>query len=185
MLAYVFWHWPQAESDRAGYEARLAEFQQSLAANPASGFRESAVFRLQGAPWLPTAAGGYEDWYLLEGSAGLDPLNEAAVAEACRAAHDAAARLAAGGTAGLYRLRRGEPNLKAARFAYWLGKPAGTRYEDFYARVEPLTRQPGVTLWGRQMTLGPTPEFCLRAPARVGLPSGLSPLELELRRVWP
>ncbi len=183
MLAYVFWHWPQAAVDRQTYESRLVDFQKALAAHPPGGFRQSAVFRLSGAPWLPAA--GYEEWYATHGSAALDPLNDAAVSPACRSQHDAVARLAGGGAAGLYRFRAGEQKIIGARHACWFGKPDGTSYADFYSLLEPLTRRPGVALWGRQMVLGPTPEFCLLASSPVDLPAGLSGTWLTLAPVWP
>jgi hypothetical protein len=184
MLAYVFWHWPRADTVASVYEERLVHFQKALAAARPTGFREAVAFRVAGAPWLPAGVVGYEDWYVLDGSAALDPLNEAAVAAACRVPHDEAAKLATGGMAGLYRLRRGEAVL-AAGFAHWFGKPAGVRYEDLYAQLRALTEQPGVALWGRQMTLGPTPEFCLQSPRTVELPGGLAARTLERTRVCP
>lgn len=182
MLAYVFWHWPQPQVDVSEYETRLREFQASLRTHPPAGFRGSAVFRISGAPWIQ-ADRGYEDWYLVEGSVALDPLNDGAVAPACRAAHDAAARLAAGGTAGLYRLRAGQAALDQVKFCCWFGKPAGMLYDDFYQLLAPVTTQPGVALWGRQMTLGPTPEFCLHSSAPVELPSNLRVQETKLTRL--
>jgi hypothetical protein len=179
MLAYVFWHWPTAEADRGEYEKALREFHRALAAAKPQGFRRSAAFRLRGAPWLP-ADEAYEDWYLLEGSAALDVINDAAVTAARKEPHDRAARHAAGGAAGLYRLRAGSDNVEGARHAYWLAKPAGVSYDDFYSQLRPFTDQPGVGLWGRQMVLGPTPEFCLRTPKPVELPANLAVQRIEL-----
>jgi len=185
MLAYVFWHWPTPDTDRTTYEKHLAEFHHALAAGKAPGFLRSACFRLRGALWLETTDTAYEDWYLLEGSAALDAINDAAVTDARKDPHDRAARHAAGGAAGLYRLRQGSDNIEAASFAYWLAKPTGLSYDDFYAQVRPLTNQPGVGLWGRQMVLGPTPEFCLRSPQSVNLPAGLAAHTLDLERFLP
>jgi len=185
MLAFVFWHWPQAGVAVSTYESRLRDFQVVLAAHKPPGFLRSAVYRLRAATWLQGVTDGYEEWYLTDGSAALDPLNEAAVGSACRAAHDAAAQLAAGGAAGLYHLRQGKGELETARFAYWLAKPAGMKYEEFYALLKPLTGSPGFALWGRQMVLGPTPEFCLHTPGAVELPAGLAPQMTSLERVWP
>lgn len=179
MLAYVFWHWPQPQVEASEYEERLREFQASLRAHPPRGFRDSAVFRLSNAPWLGAEL-GYEEWYLVEGSVALDPLNDAAIAPVCRAAHDAAARLAAGGTAGLYRLRAGQPALDQVKLSRWFGKPAGMPYDDFYQLLAPVTGQPSVALWGRQMVLGPTPEFCLHSPAQIELPANLRPEGIRL-----
>ena len=181
MLAYVFWHWPQPQVDVSEYETRLRDFQKTLRDHPPPGFRASVVFRVGGMPWIQ-AERGYEDWYLVEGSVALDPLNDAAIAPACRAAHDAAARLAAGGTAGLYRLRAGNAALEQVKGCYWFGKPAGMLYDDFYKLLAPVTAKPGVALWGRQMCLGPTLEFCLQAPAPVELPTPLQAQQVQLAR---
>ena len=172
MLAYVFWHSPRPDIDRGSYVDHLVEFHQTLARNKSSGFRESVVFRIRDAGWLKTNGEAYEDWYLLDDSAGLDPLNEAAVSGACEEPHNRVAREAADGVGGLYRLRAGAEDLAQARFAAWLSKPSGVPYKDFYAEFQSLTSQPGVALWGRQMTLGPTTEFCLHSPTEIQLPSG-------------
>ncbi len=182
MLAYVFWHWPQSQVDVPEYEARQRDFHKVLRDHPPPGFRGSAVFRVSSLPWIQ-AERGYEDWYLVEGSVALDPLNDAAVAPACRAAHDAAARLAAGGTAGLYRLRAGKAALDQVKFCCWFGKPAGMLYNDFFKLLENITSQPGVALWGRQMALGPTPEFCLQSPAPLALPSALQVRQMQLAQL--
>ena len=94
----------------------------------------------------------------------MDPLNEAAVSGACEEPHNRVAREAAGGIGGIYRLRAGAEDLAEAKYAVWLSKPEGVSYKDFYASLVPLTSQPGVALWGRQMTLGPTTEFCIHSP---------------------
>ena len=74
--------------------------------NPA-GFQQSVVFRIRGASWLNTSDEAYEEWYLLDDSAAMDPLNEAAVSGACEEPHNRVAREAADGIGGLYRLREG------------------------------------------------------------------------------
>ena len=172
MLAYVFWHWPQAGVDQDTYVDHLRAFHETLAANRPSGFQRSVVFRIHGANWLNTQGDAYEEWYLLDDSAAMDRINEAAVSGPCEQPHKRVAREAADGVGGLYRLRAGEENLAESRFAVWLSKPAGVSYNDFYAALQPLTSQQGVALWGRQMTLGPTTEFCLHSPTAIELPDG-------------
>ena len=167
MLAYVFWHWPQAAIERELYIDHLVQFHDTLAANKPRGFRQSVVFRIRDASWLKTNGEAYEEWYLLDDSAAIDPLYEAAVSGPCEEPHNRVAREAADGIGGLYRLRAGQGDLAQAEFATWLSKPSGVSYKDFYARLQPLTSQPGVALWGRQMTLGPTTEFCLHTPSRL------------------
>src|SRR5215213_63646 len=174
MLAYVFWHWPQSHIDVDSYIHHLLEFHQTLAANKPAGFQESVVFRVRGASWLNTNDEAYEEWYLLDDSAAMDRLNVAAVSGACEEPHNRVAREAADGIGGLYRLRAGQEKLSEARCAVWLSKPAGVSYKDFYAALQPLTSQQGVALWGRQMTLGPTTEFCLHSLTEIELPQLLT-----------
>ena len=185
MLAYVFWHWPQPDINRGAYEDHLREFQETLAANKSSGFQQSVVFRIRGASWLNTNDEAYEEWYLLDDSAAMDRLNEAAVSGACEEPHNRVARESADGTGGLYRLREGVENLDQAKFAIWLSKPAGVSYKTFYADLQALTLQPGVALWGRQMTLGPTSEFCIHSQTPIELPPGYSGHSISLERVYP
>lgn len=178
MLAYVFWHWPRPDIERGQYLEHLAEFHRILAANKPPGFHHSVVFGIQNANWLNTDGEAFEEWYVLDNSAAMDPLNDGAVSGVCEEPHNRVARQAADGTGGLYRLRAGSENLAGAKFATWLSKPAGVSYKDFYGSLEPLTSQPGVTLWGRQMTLGPTTEFCLHTPTAIEN-------SRELIRVYP
>ncbi|HLM24498.1 MAG TPA: hypothetical protein VK274_05535 [Pyrinomonadaceae bacterium] len=167
MLAYVFWHWPQPQIEHGSYVDHLAEFHRTLAANKPDGFQQSVVFLIRNANWLNTNGEAYEEWYLLDDSGAMDRLNEAAVTGVCEEPHNRVAREAADGTGGLYRLRAGAEDLAQARYAVWLSKPSGVSYKDFYASVEPLTSRPGVALWGRQMTLGPTTEFCIHSQTQI------------------
>jgi hypothetical protein len=185
MLAYVFWHWPRPVIARGAYEDHLREFQQTLAANKSSGFQQSVVFRIRGASWLNTNDEAYEEWYLLDDSAAMDPLNDAAVSGACEEPHNRVAREAADGIGGLYRLREGVEDLDQANFATWLSKPAGISYKTFYADLQSLTSQPRVALWGRQMTLGPTTEFCIHSQNPIELPPGYSGHTINLFSIYP
>jgi hypothetical protein len=145
VLAYVFWHRPaQGAHD---YEQRLTAFHDVIGA-------ESTWHRVSGLPWMG-GLDGYEDWYLVEDWAALGALNERAVSGPRRAPHDAAAADAAWGQAGIYALKRGSPELHGISHAAWHTKPAGVTYEAFEARL------PGRSVWQRQMTLGPTPEYVL------------------------
>lgn len=185
MLAYVNWHWSQPEIDRGVYEDHLREFHETLAANKSNGFQQSVVFRIRGASWLNTSDEAYEEWYLLDDSAAMDRLNEAAVSGACEEPHNRVAREAADGTAGLYRLREGVEDLDGAKFAIWLSKPAGVSYKSLYADLQSLTSQPSVALWGRQMTLGPATEFCIHSETQIQLPQGYSGHSIGLECAYP
>ena len=184
MLAYVFWHWPQSSVDREAYLDHLADFHRTLASNKPPGFQRSVVFRIKGASWLNTSGEAYEEWYLLDDSAAMDRINEAAVSGACEQPHNKVAREAADGTGGLYRFRFGQEDLTQSRFAVWLSKPNGVSYNDFYATLQPLTSQPGAGLWGRQMTLGPTTEFCFHSSTQIQLPENYTEQTIPLELVW-
>lgn len=166
MLAYVFWHVPRAGAAARDYELLHRGFFDVLRASRVPGLTGLRVFRLAAIPWLDGQA-GYEDWHLLDGSAALDSLNDAAITGARLVPHDRIAALAASGTAGLYGLRMG--SMIDPAIAYWLSKPAGMSYRDFEASLTPLVES-GCCLWGRRMTLGPTPEFCLHATEPRDLP---------------
>jgi hypothetical protein len=184
MLAYVFWHWPRPDVPAVAYEAVQRRFHAALGTAPPAGFLGSRSVAVGGAPWAAGGGAAYEDWYLVEGSAALDPLNAAAVSTARQAAHDAAAAVADGGTAGLYLLRlgaAGDPPLTAT----WFAKPAGMSYGALFAALRPLVDAEGAALWGRQMTLGPTPEFCLHTVRPVTLPAPMVGSSLMCRPVWP
>ena len=183
MLAYVFWHWAESAASPESYEEMLRAFHRALAVHPPDGFRGSAALRIEGAGWVP-AGRGYEDWYLIEDFAALGVLNEAAVSGLRQAPHDQVAQLARGGTAGLYRLIAGRPEFKAARWASWLSKPRGTSYPEFYDELRPWPERPETTLWQRQMTLGPTSEFCLQSREKVELPEQFASTAVALTPLW-
>jgi hypothetical protein len=184
MLAYVFWHWRRPEVTAAAYEALQRRFHAALQAAPPPGFTGSRSVAIAGAPWAAGSGEAYEDWYLLDGSAGLDPLNAAAVSASRQGPHDSAAAAAEGGTAGLYLLRLGAVG-DPPGIAAWFAKPAGMSYAALFVTLGPVVHTEGAALWGRQMTLGPTPEFCLHTRRPVTLPAPLVPLTLTCRRIWP
>ncbi len=167
MLAYVFWHVPRAGVAARDYEAAHRGFHEVLWRSRVPGLLALRVYRLASVPWLAGEPAGYEDWHLLEDSAALDELNEAAITQSRQLPHDRIAAMAADGTAGLYGLRAGA--LLEPATACWLSKPAGTGYPAFDLSLKPFIAQ-GCCLWGRRMTLGPTPEFCLQAPAGAAPP---------------
>ncbi len=184
MLAYTFWHWKAPEVSRELYEKALIEFQKALAAAAPDGFQGSMVARITGAPWTGTATEAYEESYLMNGSCAMDILEVAAVSAQCKAAHDQAARMAAGGCAGLYRLRLGTENIFQTRMAAWFAKPKGTTYDELYRVIIQSVDSSKVSLFGRQMVLGPTPEFCLLTPHKFELPENFNPLWLSREIVW-
>jgi len=164
-LAYVFAHRPVPGLPAGAYDEALRRFHTALASGRTPGFIGSTTYRIGDA---------YADWYLLESSAALDGLNDAAVTGLRGPAHEAAARMAADGTGKLLRLATGEPDL-AARHEVRFAKPAGVAYADLYEMLDPWTSQPGASLWRRMMVLGPPPEFCLVTPLPVQLPAEMGP----------
>lgn len=179
MLAYVFWHIPREGADPEAYEEKLTAFHDSLVGDPPAGFRASTVFRHYALPWAPSSMFVYEDWYLVESFAALGSLNEAAVADGRKQAHDEAARHSSWGAGGVYR-PLGEAASLVGGFSYWMSKPDGMGYEAFYEDVgSPAAR----TLWRRQMVLGPAPEFCVLSETRLEL-AALDPFESSARTVY-
>ncbi len=176
MLAYVFWHVPRAGVARRDYELAHREFHEALREAPVAGSLGVRVYRLESIPWLERAS-GFEDWHLLDGSAALDPLNAAAVSSRRQLPHDRIAAMAGAGTAGLYGLRLGK--LIAPTHACWLSKPDGMSYAAFEQTLQPAI-DAGCCLWGRRMTLGPTPEFCLHAPSERPIAQAPHAMRLEL-----
>jgi hypothetical protein len=168
VLAYVFWHRPRPHVAPAHYEAGLAAFHATLAASPPEGFRESLRLRTGAVPWLPGDGDAYEDWYLVEDWAALGRLNDAAVQGARRTPHDAVAAEASAGTAGIYRRMLGAPRPAGAR-ATWFAKPDGLAYADLGDQLDERLQGVDASLWQRQMTLGPTPEFVLLADEALDL----------------
>jgi hypothetical protein len=177
VLAYIFWHWPLPDVGRSEYENWLRDFHRRLGDCGVSGFLASHSFRIHGAPWINAGDDAYGDWYLVDGSAALDPLNAAAVTGA-QAPHAHVAAMVAGGAGGLYRQLSGTGELAAARIESWLTKPKGTPYDELYERLRPFTDRESVQLWRRQMVLGPTPEFCLISESPIEPPRDLRPVEI-------
>jgi hypothetical protein len=184
MLAYVFWHWPQLSVAYESYRDHLIAFHETLSRHAPPGFVRSAVYRTGPSPWTAPAVDNYADWYLLESSAALDALNDGAVSPACRSAHDSIARLAGGGVAGLYRHWAGATDVGNAGVAIWFAKPPGMFYDEIRRLFSSVSGQPAVSGWGRQMTLGPAPEFCLLAPHYLTLPADFDALSTHLVPLW-
>ena len=187
MLAYVFWHWPKSNIDLADYTRKLADFHASLARHAPDGFSHSVVVELTKPPWLKAESVAFEDWYLVKDSSVLDQLNYAAVSGENELPHNQVAFEAAGGTAGLYRLREGDIRaLQTATKAIWFSKARGVTYDQLYAQLKPLCSRTGVGLWCRQMTLGPTTEFCMRSDGELAFPSEVAAdvYKLPIKTIW-
>lgn len=173
MLAYVFFHRAAPGVETPDYEAALRRFHAALAGEPPRGFIGSSTYRV---------GDMYADWYLVESSAALDALNEAAVSGARSASHDKAARMATDGAGKLLALVSGSASAGAG-FEIRFSKPAGMGYPELYQRLKPWTDRADVTLWRRMMVLGPPPEFCLLAPSEIQLPAEMKPEVLRRESV--
>jgi hypothetical protein len=165
LLAYVYFHRAGSEVETLPYEAALRRFHASLASEPPTGFISSTTYRI---------GNGYADWYLVNNSAALDPLNEAAVDRARSAPHDAVARMSAEGAGKLMTLRSGNARVEPG-FEIRFSKPGGLGYSELYKRLKPWTGLAEVSLWRRMMVLGPAPEFCLVTPSELDLPEQMRP----------
>jgi hypothetical protein len=158
MLAYLFWHRPRAEADKAAYEKRLVEFHDRLSRSAPPGFVAAGSFAIGAVPWLGGHA-GYEDWCLLEGTWAMDPLNAAAISGAVQSPHDSVAALMDQGHGGLYTMIWGDPILPGDSTITWLTRPRGIQWRT---ALEPVrSRIPQAQFWRRQMVLGPAPEFAI------------------------
>jgi hypothetical protein len=159
VLAYVFWHRPRAGVEAGDYATALRAFHERVGV-------PSWFAALARPPWGEDA-GWFEDWYLVEDWNGLGRLSEHAVSGPRRPPHDHVAGMAGEGIAGIYARLAGRPEPPA--WIGWVAKPEGEAYADF---VPALCAAAGAeaSVWQRQMTLGPTPEFVALGPAPLGLP---------------
>ena len=172
MIAYQFFHHLGDGADDVEYEAGLRHFHVALREAGIPGFVGSRTYH---------TADGYFDWYVMETSATLDHLNDAAVTGSRSPLHDLVAVHAVDFTGKLLKLAAGkyDPGFAVEiRFS----KPRGMTYPDLYRRLEAWTVRPDTSLWRRMMVLGPGPEFSLLARADEVLPREMEP---ALMRVEP
>src|SRR5262249_22683631 len=101
MLAYIFWHRPYSNTERQRYEQAIVRFQNDLAGSKPPGFIGATSFQIEAVPWLSDLP-GYEDWYLLDGTWAMDPLNAFAISGHVQAPHDSVAAMMEQGHGGLY-----------------------------------------------------------------------------------
>ena len=171
MLAYIFWHRPHPDIERAPYEEGIVRFQRALSVQRPLGFLSATSFQIEPVPWLSNLP-GYEDWYLVEGSWALDPLNAFAIAGAMQAPHDHVAAQMDDGHGGLYAHAGGEAPATAQSTITWLTRPRGIQWQP---AIEALRRKfPRANIWRRQMVLGVATEFAVEMPgdAEIEAPPG-------------
>jgi hypothetical protein len=184
-LAFVFWHWPKEGITPASYETKLFSFQRYLSSSKPAGLIEATSFRVDPVPWGPKGLPIYEDWYLVKDFASLGGLNDAAVSGQARPPHDSIAMDAMGGTGGVFRMVSSNVLLSESRYATWVEKPAGPTYQTYYDEVAKSVGAARTDLWRRQLTLGPSPQFCIHSTEEIRLPSTFRPTYAELRRIGP
>ena len=173
MIAYLFSHHLEDGADAVEYEAGLRHFHAALRDAAVPGFISSRTVHVED---------GYCDWYVVETSAALDYLNDAAVAGARAPLHDAIAPYAVNFAGTLIKLAAGRYDPESTvevRFS----KPKGMAYATLYKQLEPWTVRPDTSLWRRFMVLGPPPEFSLLARAPEALPRVMDPVELKLQPI--
>lgn len=173
MIAYLFFHHLAPDGDAAEYEDGLRRFHSALGDARVPGFMGSRTYRV---------GNGYCDWYLVETSAALDGLNDAAVSGERSASHSAVARHAVDFAGKLLKHVAGADG-SGARVEIRFSKPRGMSYPDLYRLLQPWTDRREVGLWRRMMVLGPPPEFSLLAASEIVLPAELEPQLFRLEAV--
>lgn len=183
MIAYIFWHQAPA-GPAADYEAALGHYADALARTRCPGFIGSASYRIAGTPWMPEP--GYEDWTWLEGSWALDELNRHAVEGEAKAPHDTLAQATRhGGFGALHYLVAGEHRaIPGDSKVFWLSRPRGIAWRDVIPRVVAAASSP-VSVWRRQMVLGPSSEFAVVGEAGLSLavPEGWRAVGVDRHRL--
>ncbi|WP_338598752.1 hypothetical protein V6M85_08490 [Sulfolobus tengchongensis] len=172
MLAYVFWHQRAKEFVKEEYEKSLINFHKYFnEMAKIEGYLGSLVIKVSYVPW--TEGDVYEDWYLMESSKTLDLLNNAVLELSdVKSLHDEVAKMARNGKGGLYKLIKGDPLSPSYKYAYWISKPIGMKYDDFYKEIEPFSQN----LWRKQLAMGPLSEFCIFSPNPINVSERYSPI---------
>src|SRR5262245_58954939 len=129
MLAYIFWHRPYSSIERQRYEQAIVRFQNDLAGSKPPGFIRATSFQIEAVPWLSRLP-GYEDWYRLDRTWAMDPLNAFAISGHVQAPHDSVAAMMEQGHGGLYAHAGGESMPGAPRSTiHWLTRPRGIQWQ--------------------------------------------------------
>jgi hypothetical protein len=182
-LAYVFWHWPRPDVSIDIYEKELTAFLRSILSSKPPGLSNALSFRVEHAPWGPQGRMIYEDWYLMSDFSDLGSLNDAAVTGRAGNAHDSIKKYYMKGTGGVFRSIQGNLEIQRARYATWIEKPLVLSYPSFYEKIAKIAGHSRSDLWRRQMSLGPTPQFCLHSEESIPIADDLSPITLKFARI--
>ncbi|MBB5254703.1 hypothetical protein [Sulfurisphaera ohwakuensis] len=170
MLAYVFWHQKAKDYSEDEYVNSLVDFHKYFNENvKIDGYIGSIVIKVNFVPWTEEVV--YEDWYLLENSRTLDLINDIVEKDKkVREIHDKVARMARNGKGGLYKLINGSLDSPSYPYAYWISKPLGMSYDDFYKEIA------FQNLWRKQLAFGPFTEFCVFTKESINISSKFSPI---------
>ncbi|QGA55401.1 hypothetical protein GFS03_12895 [Sulfolobus sp. E5-1-F] len=179
MLAYVFWH-QIGTSNEEEYERNLVAFHDYFNKNAKiEGYLGSLVVRVNYVPWAEGDA--YEDWYFMQSSKTLDLINKAVLEIGdIKEIHDRIARIAKNGKGGLYGIVKGDILSPSYTYAYWISKPSGMKYENFYKEIEPFSQN----LWRRQLAMGPLSEFCVFSKTPLNVSQKFSPIYQQRRLLY-
>jgi hypothetical protein len=149
-----------------------------ISAKPA-GLIDALSFRIDKRPWKTKTGNSYEDWYVLEDFSAMGIMNEAAVSSTVFKSHESIARVASGGTGGIYKLIKGKLELRESHFSVWMQKPQGISYKSFSEIISRISERGRTKVWQRQMVLGPAPEFCLHSEDMLSIPLEYHPIMIR------
>ena len=161
MLAYTVWHHALDEAKQNAYQESLVQFHQTLAENKPQGYLSSVLLSMPGVPWMGEMRTIYMDWYFVENSSSLDPLNDCVLSGIRQEKHDAVAAATSGGVTALYQPKSDRTAISNAQFISWLSKPKGMKYPEFFEKLHFIDEDDHASIWMRYMALGPGPEFCV------------------------
>lgn len=180
MLAYVFWHQRGSEFTENEYHDALISFHKYYNNNvKIEGYLGSMVVKVDNVPWSNESA--YEDWYFIESSKILDMLNDSIVNDPnIKRVHDIIAKMARNGRGGLYKLLRGEFKTPLLKYAYWISKPLGLKYEDFYTEIYAFAKN----LWRKQLAMSPLTEFVIFSNEEIDINQKFSPIKQKRELIY-
>jgi len=119
---------------------RVGRFQNDLAGSKPPGFIGATSFQIEAVPWLSDLP-GYEDWYLLDGTWAMDPLNAFAISGHVQAPHDSVAAMMEQGHGGLYTNAGGESMPAPRSTIHWLTRPRGSQWRPAIEAVRGSCRR--------------------------------------------
>ncbi len=88
--------------------------------------------------------------------------------------------MARNGKGGLYKLLRGELKTPSLKYAYWISKPLGLRYEDFYAEIDVFVKN----LWRKQLAVSPLSEFVVFSNEEMAIHQKFSPIKQKRELIY-